>query len=43
MATTDQRVATVILNGDTGRVNVYDYREELEPPPVLYERYDFDE
>ena len=43
MAATDQRVATVTLDGDTGRVRIYNYREELEPPPLLYEQYGPDE
>jgi type II secretory pathway pseudopilin PulG len=43
LASTDGRIATVMLDGHTGRVRIYDYREELEPPPVLYEQYDLEE
>jgi Tfp pilus assembly protein FimT len=43
LTATDGRVATVMINGHTGRVTIYDYREELEPLPVLYEQYDLDE
>ncbi len=43
LAATEARVATVTIDGDTGRVTIYDYYEELEPPPVLYEQYGADE
>jgi hypothetical protein len=39
----EQRKATVMLNGDTGRVEVFDSEEELEPRPVLYEDYNLGE
>jgi prepilin-type N-terminal cleavage/methylation domain-containing protein len=37
---TQNLVTTVVLDGDTGRVEVYDYDFDLQPPPVLYEQYD---
>jgi len=40
---TQEMEATVMLDGDTGRMYVYDYRVEPEPPLVLYEQYDLDE
>ena len=40
---TQDLVTTVVLDGDTGRVDVYDYDFDLEPAPVLYEQYDQDE
>jgi prepilin-type N-terminal cleavage/methylation domain-containing protein len=39
----DGRQATVIVNGQTGRVDIYDYFEELEPLPELHEQYDLDD
>ena len=39
----EHRKATVMLNGDTGRVKVFDSEEEIEPRPVLYEDYDLGE
>ena len=35
----DGRQATVLVNGQTGRVSIYDYFEELEPLPELHEEY----
>jgi len=35
--------ATVTLNGDTGRVEMYDYDYEPIPKPVLYEQYNLDD
>lgn len=40
---TQDMVTTVVLDGDTGRVEVFDYDFDLEPPPVLYEQYGEDE
>jgi prepilin-type N-terminal cleavage/methylation domain-containing protein len=40
---TQNVVTTVVLDGDTGRVEVYDYDLDLQPPPVLYEQYATDE
>ncbi|MBN1916398.1 MAG: GspH/FimT family pseudopilin [Verrucomicrobia bacterium] len=39
----DGRQATVIVNGQTGQVEVYDYFEALEPLPELREQYDLDD
>jgi prepilin-type N-terminal cleavage/methylation domain-containing protein len=39
----EHRKATVMINGDTGRVKVFDSEEELEPRPVLYEDFDLEE
>lgn len=40
---TGELEATVTLDGDTGRVEMYDYRFEPDPKPVLYEQYDLDD
>ena len=40
---TQDMVATVVLNGDTGRVEMHEYAYDLEAAPVLYEQYDHDE
>lgn len=43
LALEEERQATVIVNGQTGKVDIYDYYEELEPPPELFEDFDLDE
>ena len=43
LQSTEERVATVTLDADTGRVEIYDYLFEPEPKPTLYEQYDLDE
>jgi prepilin-type N-terminal cleavage/methylation domain-containing protein len=40
---TQERVATLVLDGDTGAVEIFDYLFEPEPKPTLYEQYDLDE
>jgi prepilin-type N-terminal cleavage/methylation domain-containing protein len=40
---TQERVATLALDGDTGKVDIYDYLFEPEPKLTLYEQYDLDE
>ena len=40
---TQERVATLVLDGDTGKIEIFDYFFEPEPKPVLYEQYDLDE
>jgi len=40
---TAQMEATVRLNGDTGRVEIYNYRIEPELRPELYEQYEAEE
>ena len=43
LQSTGRSVSTLMLDGDTGRVDIYARSDPLEPPLTLYEQYDHNE